>query len=243
MDLHGTAAGGEEIMMQEVVDQINKCVLAQLENVHTAIPGEIKEYDPDKGVATVQPKAKFKKPDGTTLDYPEISGVPVVFPQSQKVTVAWAVKKGDGCLLIMSERSLDYWMYDRETDTELAFDLSNAIAIPGLSPKGNATMKIACDEDGVAIAADSTKVKITPKITEVNVNGTKLTVSSSKEAQVKAGGTTLTINSFGVTIVGNLTVKGGIVARDDVKASNGTLALLTHKHTDPLSGETGTPIP
>ena len=64
MDLHGTAAGGEEIMMQEVVDQINKCVLAQLENVHTAIPGEIKEYDPDKGVATVQPKAKFKKPDG-----------------------------------------------------------------------------------------------------------------------------------------------------------------------------------
>lgn len=104
-------------------------------------------------------------------------------------------------------------------------------------------MKIACDEDGVAIAADSTKVKITPKITEVNVNGTKLTVSSSKEAQVKAGGTTLTINSSGVMIVGNLTVKGGIVARDDVKASNGTLALLTHKHTDPLSGETGTPIP
>lgn len=26
MDLRGTAAGGEEIMMQEVVDQINKCV-------------------------------------------------------------------------------------------------------------------------------------------------------------------------------------------------------------------------
>lgn len=59
-------------MMQEVVDQINKCVLAQLENVHTAVPGEIKEYDPDKGIATVQPKAKFKsqmEPCWTTRKY------------------------------------------------------------------------------------------------------------------------------------------------------------------------------
>lgn len=70
-------------MMQEFVDQINKSARSATEDMHTALPGEIKSYDPDKGVATVLPKAKFTKPDGSTMDFPEISGVPVMFPQSK----------------------------------------------------------------------------------------------------------------------------------------------------------------
>ena len=52
-------------MMQEFVDQINKSARSATEDMHTALPGEIKSYDPDKGVATVLPKAKFTKPDGS----------------------------------------------------------------------------------------------------------------------------------------------------------------------------------
>ena len=87
-------------MMQEFVDQINKSARSATEDMHTALPGEIKSYDPDKGVATVLPKAKFTKPDGSMMDFPEISGVPVMFPQSKNVTIAWPIKKGDGCLLV-----------------------------------------------------------------------------------------------------------------------------------------------
>lgn len=75
-------------MMQEFVDQINKSARSATEDMHTALPGEIKSYDPGKGVATVLPKAKFTKPDGSTMDFPEISGVPVMFPQSKNVTIA-----------------------------------------------------------------------------------------------------------------------------------------------------------
>lgn len=82
-------------MMQEFVDQINKSARSATEDMHTALPGEIKSYDPDKGVATVLPKAKFTKPDGSMMDFPEISGVPVMFPQSKNVTIAWPIKKGD----------------------------------------------------------------------------------------------------------------------------------------------------
>ena len=82
-------------MMQEFVDQINKSARSATEDMHTALPGEIKIYDPDKGVATVLPKAKFTKPDGSTMDFPQISGVPVMFPQSKNVTIAWPIKKGD----------------------------------------------------------------------------------------------------------------------------------------------------
>ena len=75
-----------------------------------------------------------------------------MFPQSKNVTIAWPIKKGDGCLLVFSEQALDYWMYGKETDTKLKFDLTNAIAIPNLTSGGNSTMKLACDEDAVAIA-------------------------------------------------------------------------------------------
>ena len=75
-------------MMQEFVDQINKTARSATDDMHTALPGEIKSYDPGKGVATVLPKAKFTKPDGSTMDFPEISGVPVMFPQSKNVTIA-----------------------------------------------------------------------------------------------------------------------------------------------------------
>ena len=48
-------------MMQELVNQINKSARSATEDMHTALPGEIKSYDPTKGVATVLPKAKFAK--------------------------------------------------------------------------------------------------------------------------------------------------------------------------------------
>lgn len=211
-------------MMQEFVDQINKSARSATEDMHTALPGEIKSYDPDKGVATVLPKAKFTKPDGSMMDFPEISGVPVMFPQSKNVTIAWPIKKGDECLLVFSEQALDYWMYGKETDTKLKFDLTNAIAIQNLTSGGNSTMKLACDEDAVAIAAGDTTVKITPST-----------------VQAEVGGTVLTVSPDGVTIEGKLTVKGGIVARDDVKASNGSISLANHTHKGDSGGMTGKP--
>ena len=100
------------------------------------------KFDAAKGLASVQPKAKFKKPNGETLDFPVITGVPVVFPQSANVSIAWPIKPGDGCLIVFCESALDFWMYGKETDTALSFDLSNAIAITGLSPKGRDAMAL-----------------------------------------------------------------------------------------------------
>ncbi len=147
-------------MLQELVDQINKTARKATENMHTALPGEIVKFDAAVGLASVQPKAKFKKPNGEMMDFPVITGVPVVFPQSANVSIAWPIKPGDGCLIVFCESALDFWMYGQETDTALSFDLSNAIAITGLSPKGRDAMKIACDEDAAVIKAGSTILKV-----------------------------------------------------------------------------------
>ena len=147
-------------MMQEFVSQVNKTIRQAIDGMHTAMPGEITGYDPVTGLASVQPMAKYRKPTGETMDYPTITGVPVVFPQSKSVTVAWPIKAGDGCLLIFGETALDYWMYGKETDTSLKFDLSNAIAIPGLLATGNAAMRTACSEGAVVIASGGTSLTV-----------------------------------------------------------------------------------
>lgn len=147
-------------MMQEFVESVNKVAKKTVSQIHTAVPAVITAFDAGKGLATVQPKAKFKKPNGETMDYPSIGGVPVVFPQSQNVTIAFPIKAGDNCLLVFGEKALDYWLYGKETDTELNFDLSNAIAIPSLATVGNAAMQMACDEDAAVVRAGDTVLKV-----------------------------------------------------------------------------------
>lgn len=147
-------------MMQEFVESVNKVAKKTVSQIHTAVPAVITAFDAGKGLATVQPKAKFKKPNGETMDYPSIGGVPVVFPQSQNVTIAFPIKAGDNCLLVFGEKALDYWLYGKETATELNFDLSNAIAIPSLATVGNATMQMACDEDAAVVQAGDTVLKV-----------------------------------------------------------------------------------
>ena len=147
-------------MMQEFVQSVKDTARKATEDMHTAVPATITSYDPSSGMAVVQPRAKFKKPNGETMDYPSVSGVPVVFPQSQNVTIAFPVKAGDGCLLVFSETAIDYWLYGKETATDLKFDLSSAIAIPNIAASGNDAMVEACAENAVVVKASGTKLKV-----------------------------------------------------------------------------------
>ena len=76
------------------------------------MPGKIVSFDPSTGLATVLPIMKFRKPDGSTMEYPQITGVPVMFPQSmnQQATIAYPIKPDDGCIILVAEQSIDYWM-------------------------------------------------------------------------------------------------------------------------------------
>lgn len=172
-------------MMQEVVEQLQAMVKSSVNGIHTAIPGSIVDFDPGTCLATVSPKMKYTKPDGSKINYPNVAGVPVCFPQGagQKVSVTYPIKSGDGCLLIASEQSLDYWMYERETATDLRYDLTNSVALVGLFSKSSPEIQKACEENAVVIKADSTTITI--KSDGVDIEGD-------------------------VTIKGNLTVEGSI---------------------------------
>lgn len=161
-------------MLQELVESISKMVDSKINEIHTTFPGKIVSYDAKTGLATVLPAMKFKMKDGSTVAYPQITGVPVVFPQGngQQATIAYPVKAGDGCLIFVAEHSIEYWLYGQETDTDLSFDLTDAFCIPGLFKTANPIVERACQENAIIIDVKGTEVVV--KKDEVAVKAAKV---------------------------------------------------------------------
>ena len=79
--------------------------------------------------------------------------VPLVFPFSQTagIGIAFPVNSGDSCLVIFSEAELDEWRSSAEAEAPLRFDLTNAVAIPGLLSLGCGLVEKACAQTAVVI--------------------------------------------------------------------------------------------
>ena len=182
-------------MLQEFTQEIEDTARAVVNEVHTAMPGEIISFDAGSGVATVKPSGKFVTSDGKELDYPVITEAPVAFPfcQSAGVGIAFPVKKGDSCIIIISEVELDAWRSGAESEGSLRFDLTSAMVIPGLLDGGS---------DLAAKASANNAVMIGGGDVEVSVSGDGVMVDT--------GSTRFEISDSGVSISGNLKVNGSI---------------------------------
>ena len=95
-----------------------------------------------------------------------------MIPQSsaQNTTIAYPIKEGDGCLVIVAEQSIDFWMYGQETATDLSFDLTNSICIPGLFNKPNPALVEACNTGNIVIRAPEVVI-----YGDVTINGSLTT--------------------------------------------------------------------
>lgn len=207
-------------MLQELAAEIEKTASAVVRDIHTALPGKIVSFDPEKSVAVVQPKGKYRTEEGAALDYPVIPDVPVLFPycQASGVGVAFPVKPDDNCLIVVSEIELDEWRTGAESEAPLHFDLTSAIAIPGLMSSGNASVQKAVRENAVVLKAENVEM-----------------VVSDGKASVKTGGVEMTVSGDGVSVKGNLKVSGNVIAGNDVWG--GRVSLRGHRHSG-VHGET-----
>lgn len=167
-------------MMQEFVQQVKSTIQEFIDGVHTAIPGVITAFDPAKCEASVNLTGQYNKPDGTKLPYPAVAHVPVVFPQvsNQEITIAFPIKPGDGCLVIIAEQALEAWWAGGESNLDLKHDLTNAIVIPGLFRTPNAVMQEAVSEDAIMLVNQGTKVKI--KGQEIHIETPKIEIQTEK---------------------------------------------------------------
>lgn len=230
-------------MMQEAVQEIENAIREATYDMHTALPGTITEFDPASGLASVKPEGKVTMKTGEKLSYPSIVKVPVSLPQGngRNAVVAYPVKPGDGCLIIVCENDLKPWMsHGKETDSNMKFDLTNAVCIPGLYGEGCEALQKACEEEAVIIKNEEMELMLKKDLLEAKYHESSISMGEEEillecgggsicigkeEILLTCAGCSISIGGSGVTITGdvdidgNLTVGGNLAANGDLTVS------------------------
>lgn len=156
-------------MLQEFVQQVEDVARSVMEEMHTAIPARIQKFDASKNMATVKPYGAFVTGSGKKMAYPVITGVPFIFPQcsSEHIEIVFPVKAGDDCLVIISEVELDAWFGGGESDNNMRFDLTSAVAIPGLRNKSSSALVEACKNNSIILKNGDVKLKVSKTDVEI----------------------------------------------------------------------------
>jgi hypothetical protein len=147
-------------MSDTIEEAIQLAIWGEIEGkMHTAIPGIVSKYDPSKPSVEVQPAVKKIYYNGTELSFPVIVSVPIIFPRTKKFHLSFPIEKGDGVLIIFSERSIEEFLQNGVESTPTnsrIFALTDAIAIPGLFGFGKGSKII--DGTKMELIFDNTKI-------------------------------------------------------------------------------------
>ncbi|EFC2021206.1 translation initiation factor IF-2 [Escherichia coli] len=226
------------------------------EQIKVAMPGIIQSFDPDSVTAVVQPGIRCvqRNNDGivSTSEYPQLVDVPVVFPRGGGCTLTFPVKPGDECLLVFSDRCIDFWWQNggvQEPVDPRQHDLSDAFAIVG--PQSQAH-KIA----NISTTAAQLRTDDGAAFVEVAA-GHDITITTPGKLTATAQGGTV-VNSPTITLNGNVTINGSlsqgmgaaggsatllgpVSVTNDVTAGGKSLMTHTHSGVQTGGGNTGAP--
>lgn len=202
--------GGEDALIQAM--QIAS--ETALSEINTTLPGKVVAVSSDGSRVVVKPSMPKALASGEALEAPQIVQVPVVWPRAQNGTVGMTMplRPGDGVVLHFAQRSLEGWLSGRADvvpDDPRRFDLSDAIATPGLAP-ANATAHV----DEAQFFFGPVKLRMLPDGTGVlETAGGKLTIQPDGTAA---------FTGPKVTVSGSVEVVGDVTA--------GPISLRNHRH-------------
>lgn len=199
--------------------------------LRVSLPGTIKSFDPESVTCEVELStfglSATAKRGSTSVDriksedgyYPVIQDIPVVFPRGGGCTLTFPVKAGDECLVIFSDRCIDFWWQNGETQNTSrarSHSFSDAFVIPG--PQSQAK-----------------------KISNISTSAAQLrTDDGAAFVEVDAGGA-VTITSPQITLNGPVQVNGAITSTGD-QTANG-ISQINHTHGGVESGGSNTGKP
>ncbi len=210
-------------MMQEFAQQIEDVVREATYDIHTVLPGTVLAYDPVKGMAAVRPSGTTAMKNGERLTYPEITNVPVIFPQcnAQKTVIAYPVMPGDGCLILVCENDLKPWLsHGKETDSNMKFDLTDAVCIPGLFTEGSEAAAMAAEKDAVVVKNADMAVMVKPDELSAAYGESSLRVGAAA-VELARGGSRIAVEDGCIVIDGKLMVNGDAVVDGSLDVSGG----------------------
>jgi hypothetical protein len=163
--------------IQLLVDALRSAIDSRLLELHTAIPAEVLSFDASNATVNVQPSIKRKMSDGTVVSLPVIQNVPICYPQGGGAIICFPLERGDPVLLVFSERSLDVWWTRGGTVDPLdarKHNLSDAIAIPGVTPRPRVSPRISPDHLRIEAQDASIELQKAGKFKIGKINGDEL---------------------------------------------------------------------
>lgn len=206
-------AGGEQQAMKVLSDTI-------FSMLRVSLPGIIESFDPIACTCTVQPALKGQTADELgnmkSAPLPLLVDVPVIFPRGGGCTITFPVKAGDECLVVFSDRCIDFWWQSggvQETVDPRQHDLSDAFAIVGPQSQANVISNISSTTLQMRTDDGAAYIELDPNSHAINLvapGGVNVTTPLAKFSQA-------------VTISGLLTWAGGMVG----SIASGTAAKIT----------------
>jgi len=186
---------------------------AMVAEMNTSLPGEIVSYDFKKRQPSIKPLIKKKFLNDDTLALPIINNVPVIFPGTSKIGMHFPLRKKDSVLIVFSQRSLDKWLEsgkDVDPQDTRKFDLTDAVAIPGLNSFNKSNF--ATNNEDIVIA--NNKEKITLKANgdiEMGADSLKKLINDAFKSQFDS-------HVHNVLTVGTPAAQGGVTSSPTVLA-------------------------
>lgn len=206
-------AGGEQQAMKVLSDTI-------FSMLRVSMPGIIQSFDPIACTCTVQPAISGQVADEAgefkSAPLPLLVDVPVVFPRGGGCTITFPVKAGDECLVVFSDRCIDFWWQNggvQEPVDPRQHDLSDAFAFIGPQSQAEVIGNISTSTLQMRTDDGAAYIELDPNSRAVNIvapGGFNVTTPLAKFSQE-------------VTITGLLTWAGGMVG----SLATGTAAKIT----------------
>jgi hypothetical protein len=199
---------------------ITEQIETRLRDLHTALPGVIVSFNSAKQTAVVQLAIRrvFVLQDPgqpavvSQVNLAPCVDVPVLFPGGGGFFLTFPVAEGDECLVLFSERAIDFWFQNggQQLPSEYRLhDLSDAIALVGLNSQPN-------------VLADFN--------------------ASACQLRTRDGSTFIQVAAGTITLKGNVIVTGSITASEDVTAEGISLKSHVHGEVETGADETGVPV-
>lgn len=216
--------------MDDIVNLINNIENRTSNSIRVCMPGKIESYDFKTQKASIKIDMMELYGDESTVDYPVISGVPVVFPSSGGASLTLPVKPNDRCMVIFADRDIGNWLLGgsgQKPDSTRMHALTDAIAIMGLrqftklsNAENNTDVllqysgsKIRLKPEGIVQIETADKVNIDTK--HIIINCLDANINAADDINVKC--TNATLNATGdVTTNCNNSI---LVAKNDVNVT------------------------
>lgn len=213
----------DEQISNEQQDAHGAQIENRLKDLNTCIPGIIVSFDPGNQWAEVQPAIKTIFTTAGAIDLPLCVDVPCQFPSGNRFFITWPVFPGDECLLIFSQRCIDRWALEGDTqepDDYRIHDMSDAFAIVGVNSLPLAIEDFQMDGIDIRSPLRASFVKVKDDTIEVfaevlvdvkapTINATATEVINAQAPTVNGSGDTLNLTFGQINLIGNVTHSGG----------------------------------